>query len=334
MRPDDDDLNEEIRGHLAISIKERIDRGEDPTSARLAARKEFGNVTLTRDSMRSVWSNRWLDMVDTVAQDVRFALRSLRRAKGLASTVVLTLALGIGANTAIFSVVRGVLFKPLPNREGDRLMYLRQSIDGPGGADIGFSVPEVNDFRTGAKSLGAIAEYSPWAFTMQGEDGAVRVEAGLVTGNFFDVMGLSPVLGRLTRPSDDGPGVAPVMVLTHDYWMKRFGGDSSIVGRQVKLDGASVTVIGVLQRAPFFPGRVDALFNMVVSDAPHERTDGAGPYASHDRDGRPARARSQRRSSKNRGRRRLRTHAGSVQRGVRSRIALPRRRHPVQGSTR
>jgi predicted permease len=265
MRPDDDDLNEEIRGHLAISIKERIDRGEDPASARLAARKEFGNVTLTRDSMRGVWSNRWLDMVDTVAQDVRFALRSLRRAKGLASTVVLTLALGIGANTAIFSVVRGVLFKPLPNREGDRLLYLRQSIDGPGGADVGFSVPEVNDFRAGAKSLGAIAEYSPWAFTMQGEDGAVRVEAGLVTGNFFDVLGLSPVLGRLTRPSDDGPGVAPVMVLTHDYWMKRFGGDSTIVGRQVKLDGAAVTVIGVLQRAPFFPGRVDALFNMVVS---------------------------------------------------------------------
>src|SRR5258706_4965133 len=116
MRPDDDDLNEEIRGHLAISIKKRIDRGEDPTAARLAALKEFGNVPLTRDAMRGVWTNRWRDLVDTIGQDVRFAVRSLGRARGLAATVVLTLALGIGANTAIFSVVRGVLLKPLANR--------------------------------------------------------------------------------------------------------------------------------------------------------------------------------------------------------------------------
>src|SRR5205085_7045308 len=119
---------------------------------------------------------------------------ALRLSPAFTCVVVLTLALGIGANTAIFSVVRGVLLKPLPHRDGDRLVYLRQSVDGPGGDNIEFSVPEVRDFRTGAPSLGSIAEYSPFTFTLQGTDGAVRLSVGLVTGNFFDVLGLSPVL--------------------------------------------------------------------------------------------------------------------------------------------
>src|SRR6185295_11822867 len=109
MCPDIDDLDEEIRGHLAITIKERIERGEDPASARLAALKEFGNVTLTRESMRGAWRPRWVDEAEALGRDTRFAVRSLLRTKGLAATVVATLALGIGANAAIFSVVRGVL---------------------------------------------------------------------------------------------------------------------------------------------------------------------------------------------------------------------------------
>jgi predicted permease len=180
--------------------------------------------------------------------------------------VVITLALGIGANTAIFSVVRGVLLKPLPHRNGDRLVYLRQSADGPGGANVAFSVPEVRDLRNGAPSLGGIAEYSTWTSIHQGADGAERISVGLVTGNYFEVMGLSPVLGRLTRPSDDGPAVPPVAVLTHQYWTKRFGGDSSIVGKQLLLDKKPVVVIGVLQPAPFFPERADAMLNMVNSE--------------------------------------------------------------------
>src|SRR4029077_14218740 len=155
MRPDQHDLDEEIRGHLALSIKERIDRGEDPAAARRAALKEFGNVTLTRDSMRSVWRPRWLDAVEALGRDIRFALRSLLHAKGLTTTVVVTLALGIGANAAIFSVVRGVLLRPLVNRDEDRLIYIRQTAPGLGYENMPFSVPEIDDLKSRVRTISA-----------------------------------------------------------------------------------------------------------------------------------------------------------------------------------
>ncbi len=198
--------------------------------------------------------------------DIRYAFRSLSRSPGFAVAVVLTLGLGIGANTAIFSVVRAVLLKPLPHQDGDRLVYLRQSADGPGAENVLFSVPEILDFRDGAKSLGGIAEYSGMTYTLQGTDDAVRINVGLITGNYFSVMGLRPVLGRLTTPDDDGTGVPPVMVLTHEYWLNRFRGDSSIVGKTVLVDNRAVTVIGVVQSAPYFPNRMDVLINMVFSE--------------------------------------------------------------------
>ena len=198
--------------------------------------------------------------------DLKFAIRSLSRTPGFAIAVILTLGLGIGANTAIFSVVRGVLLKPLPHRDGERLVYLRQSINGPGGENILFSVPEILDFRNAAKTLSGIAEYSQMAYTLQGTDDAVRINVGLVTGNYFNIMGLGPILGRTLNDGDDGTGVAPVMVLTRDYWMSRFGGDSSIIGKQVRVDGRNVEIVGVVQSAPTFPNRMDAILNMVISE--------------------------------------------------------------------
>src|SRR5437868_15452555 len=138
MRPHHDDLDDEIRGHLALSIKERIERGDDAASARLAALKEFGNLTLTRDSIQHVWRPQWLDPLEALGRDMRFAVRSLLRAKGLAATVVVTLARGIGANAAIFSVVRGVLLRPLVNRDEDRLIYIRQGTSGVGDEHMAF----------------------------------------------------------------------------------------------------------------------------------------------------------------------------------------------------
>src|ERR1041384_5805290 len=198
--------------------------------------------------------------------DLRFALRSLARSRGFALAVIVTLGLGIGAYTAIFSVVRGVMLRPLPNRDGDRLMYLRQSTNGPGGENIAFSVPEINDFRESSKTLGGIAEYSPITFTLIGDHEAERLSAGLVTGNYFSVMGLSPVIGRAFGPQDDGRGAAPVMMLTHEYWQKKFGGDPSIVGKTLRVGGKAVTVVGVLQPAPYFPAKIDVLMNMVNSE--------------------------------------------------------------------
>jgi putative ABC transport system permease protein len=258
----DADLRDELLSHVEMETAEFVRRGMSPDEARRQALLASGGVTQAAESVRD---QRGLPWVDGLVADVRYAFRALRHSRAFAVVVVLTLALGIGANTAIFSVVRGVLLKPLPHKDGDRLLYLRHSIDGPAGANIAFSVPEVHDFRDGAPSLGGIAEYCPWGLTLDGQGDPVRMSVGLVTGNFFQVMGLSPVLGRLTRPSDDGPGVPPVMVLTHAFWMSRFGGDSSIIGKQVRFDGASVTVIGVVQAAPWYPDRVDALLNMVVS---------------------------------------------------------------------
>ena len=140
--------------------------------------------------------------------DLRVAFRSLARTKGLALTVVLTLALGIGANTAIFTLVRGVLLKPLVNRDEDRLIYIRQSAPGVGDDNTTFSVPEIHDLRAGVKTLSAFGDFSTIGFTMVGLGEPREVQAGVVGGNYFEVMGLHPVLGRLVEPQDDGPKAA------------------------------------------------------------------------------------------------------------------------------
>ena len=198
--------------------------------------------------------------------DFRYVFRSLARARGFAVAVVLTLGLGIGANTAIFSVVRGVMLRPLPHRDGERLMYLRQSMNGPGGENVAFSVSEINDFRVATKTLGGIAEYSPITLSLVGERDAVRIDVGLVTGNYFSVMGLQPILGRAFTPTDDGAGAPPIIMLTHEYWQKRFGGDSAIVGKSIRIGGRAVMVVGVLQAAPYFPARIDGVMNMSISE--------------------------------------------------------------------
>jgi putative ABC transport system permease protein len=260
----DDDLREELEAHLEMETAEYIRRGMPADEARRKARLASGGLTQAAEAVRD---QRGLPWIEGVAADLRYAVRALRHSRAFTAVVVLTLALGIGANTAIFSVVRGVLLKPLPHRAGDRLVYLRQSTEGIGGGTTPFSVPEVRDLREGAPSLAGIAEYSSWFHNLRGEEGAIRINAALVTGNWFEVMGLSPVLGRLTSPADDGPTAAPVMVLTHDFWTRHYGADSAIVGDQVNVDGTMVTVIGVVQPAPFFPSRADALLNMVIS--PH-----------------------------------------------------------------
>jgi predicted permease len=268
MRPDNDELDEEIRGHMAISMKQRIENGEDPEAARLATLKEFGNVTLTRDSMRAVWRPGWLEMADALWHDVRIGLRSLRRAQGLATTVVLTLALGIGANAAIFSVVRGVLLRPLVNRDEDRLIYIRQSAPGIGADNMTFSVPEINDFKSRVTAIGAFGDFSTVDFTMIGLGIEPRmVKAGVVGGSFFDVMGLRPVLGRLLTPRDDGPEAAGAAVLTYRFWTTSLNSDPGVIGKTIRLGPRTATVVGVLEPSVPYPADTEIIANIVTS--PH-----------------------------------------------------------------
>ena len=199
--------------------------------------------------------------------DFRFALRSLAKVPGFTVAVITTLALGIGANTAIYSVVRGALLRPLPNRDGERLVYLRQSAKGSGQTNLLFSVPEITDYRTSATLLRGFGEYSEIHSVLRGTDAPARVTVGVVTGNYFDVMGLAPVAGRLFDSRDDGPGAARAMVLTHAYWARHFGGERKIIGTTIDLDGAPILVVGVVQDAPRYPGQTDIFVNMVTN--PH-----------------------------------------------------------------
>jgi predicted permease len=257
------ELDEELAAHLEMEIEENVRRGMTPDEARRRALMHSGGLTRAAEAVRD---QRGLPWLESFGSDVRYAMRALRQSPAFTAVVIITLALGIGANTAIFSVIRGVLLKPLPHREGNRLVYLRQSTDRPGGESISFSVPEVRDLKNGAPALGQLAEYSSWTAIWQGDDGASRIRLGLVTGNYFEVMGLRQSLGRLTGPSDDGPGVPLVTVLTHDFWVRRLAADPDIVGKVLRLDDKPVTVIGVLEPAPFFPGRADAFTNMALSE--------------------------------------------------------------------
>ncbi len=203
----------------------------------------------------------------TILTDLRFALRSLSRVKGLALTVIVTLALGIGANAAIFSVVRGVLLRPLVNRDEARLIYIRQSAPGIGTDNTAFSVPEIQDLKDRVKSINAFGDFSTIGFTMVGLGEPRVVRAGVVGGSYFDVMGLKPVIGRLIGPKDDGPNAAGVAVLTYRFWTTDLGSDPTVLGKTLRLGERSATVIGVLEPSVPYPAETEIIANVVTS--PH-----------------------------------------------------------------
>ncbi len=203
----------------------------------------------------------------TFLRDLKFAFRSLVRTKGLSFTVALTLALGIGANAAIFSLVRGVLLRPLVNRGEDRLIYIRQSAPALGIENATFSVPEIQDLRSRVKSISAFGDFSTLAFTLVGLGEPREVRAGVVDGSYFEVMGLRPVLGRLLGPNDDGPNAAGVLVLTYRFWSTVLNSDPEVLGKSVRLGTRSATVVGVLEPSVPYPAETEVIANVVTS--PH-----------------------------------------------------------------
>src|SRR3954453_22394198 len=203
----------------------------------------------------------------TMLTDLRFALRSLIRAKGMALTVVVTLALGIGANAAIFSVVRGVLLRPLANRDEDRLIYIQQSAKGIGADNANFSVPEIRDLKARATTVTEFGDFSAIPFTMVGLGEPRVVRAGVVGGSYFNVMGLHPAVGRLLDATDDGPKAAGAAVLTYRFWTTTLGSDRSLIGKTVRLGDRAATIVGVLEPSVPYPSETEIIANVVTS--PH-----------------------------------------------------------------
>ena len=212
-----------------------------------------------------------------MSRDLRHAVRNLSRSPGFVAVFVLTLGLGIGANTAMFSVVYGVLLQPLPHDDADRIVYLRHAAPLASIDNALFSVPEIDDYRRGVPDLTDVSEFSALTFTLLGDDTPRRVRAGVVTGNYFPVMGLDAAAGRTITAHDDGPDAAAVAVLTDEYWRRAFGADPGVVGRTLEMNGRSLTIVGVIEPSPPYPERTDLYVNLAAS--PHH-LDAA---MSHDR---------------------------------------------------
>jgi putative ABC transport system permease protein len=260
----DADLTDEFRFHLEAEVEHLVARGWPAESAREEALRGFGDVDAFRRECRAADERRMgraqrRETFTVLAQDLRFAIRSLRRQPAFTTIVVITLALGIGANTAIFSVVNGVLLKPLPFHEPDRLVMLWETV--PGSERPFVSYPNYVDWRQRQRGFEDIALYAPFgSFIMTGQGDAENVSAVLATGNYFQLLGIRPALGRLLGPMDDSPGAARAVVLRYGYFQSRFGGDASVIGRTLLLDNDAFTVVGVL--AP------DARVSYRAGDAP------------------------------------------------------------------
>jgi putative ABC transport system permease protein len=264
----DRELADEMSSHLALAIEENLKAGMTPAAAQRQALIQFGGPQQAKENHRD---SRGLPLLDAAIQDLRFALRMFRKNPGFAAIAILTLALGIGANSAIFSVVRGVLLRPLANQDEDRLLYLRQSAAGISDENVTFSVPEIQDLGAHLKSIKELGTLSSIDFTLTGLGEPREIRAGVVDGTYFEVMGLRPVLGRLLNPGDDGPNAAGAAVLTYRFWTAALHSDPSVLGKTIRLGSQegtrSATIVGVLQPAVPYPVETQIISNIVTS--PH-----------------------------------------------------------------
>ncbi|HEV2860030.1 MAG TPA: ABC transporter permease [Pyrinomonadaceae bacterium] len=254
----DDELDEEIRSHLRMAIRDRVERGETPERAEAAARREFGNVGLVKEVTRDMWGWGWWERL---LQDVRYGLRFMRRGPGFTVVAVLTLALGIGANTAIFSVVDAVLLRKLPVREPDRLVLFRAV--GGERFDIGahngsitrdssgqtikssFPYQTYTRFREQPGALSEVFAFGTLSLNVNAFGQADAASGQAVSGNYYTALGVPAVVGRTLTDDDDNAAAAPVAVITYRYWHSRFGADPAVVGKQINLNNNAFTIVGV-----------------------------------------------------------------------------------------
>ncbi len=258
----EDELDAEIRNHLDEAIHDRIERGETPDEARSNALREFGNVGLVKEVTREMWG--WASL-ERLGQDLRFGLQMLRKNPGFSLIAVLLLALGIGANTAIFSVVNAVLLKTLPVKDPERLVLLSRIGGGRGAPNDDFAYSSYERFREHDRTLSGVLAYYPLRLTVSVEGQPEPALIGqLVTGNYYAVLGVNAARGRLIAPDDDRvPGAHPVCVISDGYWQRRFGRDPAIVGKTLQLSGHPFTVIGVTP-PEFFGAEVGAAMDISI----------------------------------------------------------------------
>jgi len=233
---------------------DRERRGMAPADALRTTLRDFGGATRVAEDVRDV---RGITFWDACVQDMRFGIRTLRRSPGFTIAAILILALGIGANTAIFSVISGVLLKPLPFHDGHELVLLQQSAPGSRVTSAGVAIPELWDYRTRLQSVRDLVEYHGMSFTLLNQGEPDAVSAGVVSANFFDMLGIRPIYGRTFAGGDDDLEAPAVLVLSYEYWQQKFGADPKVVGRVLQMNNKPHTVIGVLPAFPQYPAHND-----------------------------------------------------------------------------
>ena len=246
----DEERDRELHAYIEIETDENIARGMTPEEARYAARRKLGNPTLIREEIYRMNS---LTFIESLWQDVRCGFRMLRKNAGFAMVAVLTLALGIGANTAIFSVIHAVLLSPLPYDHPDRITLVRESNPSKGFEQFSVSPPNYMDWKNTASVFEQMASMSRGQFSYTGGPEPERLVGARVAASFFSVLGAQPELGRTFLPEDDVVGKASVVVLSHGLWTQHFGSDPQVIGKSLTLDGESYRVIGVMQKGFQFP---------------------------------------------------------------------------------
>ena len=250
----DRELDSEVTFHLEMETQKNIRQGIPPDEARALALRSFGPMTRHKEEARDARGVSWLE---ELMKDVRYGIRQLTKNPGFAAMAILTLGLGIGSNTAIFSVINGVLLKPLPYEHGDRLVLLQQSAPLNNQPTVGVSIKELYDYREQLASFDGLVEFHQMSFDLLRRGEPDRVATGVVSPNFFDVLGIKPLAGRTFVESDDDEGAEAVLVLGHAYWQTKFGGDRNIVGQVFEMNNRPHTVVGVLPPVPLYPSEVD-----------------------------------------------------------------------------
>ena len=243
----DRELDAELRSYLDMLTEEKIKAGLSPEQARRQARIELGGMEQVKMKVREV---RFGTTLETVWQDLRYGARMLARNPGFTTVAVLTLALGIGANTAIFSVLNSMVLQPLPYHDSHQLLRIYSKHEKRGWNHVNASYPDFLDFKKNAKTLSGLVAFTRFGMNFSAGEEAVRLRAGRTTSGFFEVLGLNPILGRTIRPEDQELSDERVVLVDEEVWRRRFAGANDVLGKQAILNGRSYTIIGVVPTIP------------------------------------------------------------------------------------